>query len=401
MPSQIKICVVGLGYVGLPLAVAFGRKENINGFDINKNRIKELKNNIDKTAELSSSEIKKAKINFSFNQKIISESNFIIVAVPTPIDKNKKPDLKILLNASKIVGQNLKAGSIVVYESTVYPGCTENDCAPILEKYSKLKLNKDFYIGYSPERINPGDKIHTVENIIKVVSGSNKKTLNTVAKTYAKIIKAGIYKTSSIQVAEAAKIIENTQRDVNIALMNELKMILDKARIDYEEVIKAAGTKWNFLKFTPGLVGGHCIGVDPYYLAQKAKQLGHDPKIILAGRNINDNMAKYEARKMITYMYNNKIKVKKILILGATFKPNITDIRNSKVEDFIKELKKNKCQITIFDPFIKSNKIFGCRNIKKSQLKKYDFLVKAVNHKIFKNIKHDYQILKYAHAKQF
>ncbi|MFA6604418.1 MAG: nucleotide sugar dehydrogenase [Patescibacteria group bacterium] len=397
--KKIKICVVGLGYVGLPLAVAFGKQEAINGFDINQQRIAELQKNIDHTKEVATSDIKQAKINFSADPKIISQSNFIIIAVPTPIDKYKNPDLKPLLSASKIVGQYMTAGSIVVYESTVYPGCTESDCVPVLEKYSKLKFNKDFFVGYSPERINPGDKINTVEKIVKVISGSNTKTLDIVDKTYSKIIKAGVHRASSIQVAEAAKIIENTQRDVNIALMNELKMILDKAHIDYEEVLKAAGTKWNFLKFTPGLVGGHCISVDPYYLSQKSKSLHHNPKMILAGRSINDNMAKYEAKQLLKYIRQHKIKTKKILILGATFKANITDTRNSKVEDFIKELKKHKYQIAIYDPFIKADKIFGCQNIKKSQIKNYDFLVKAVNHKIFKNIKHHYEILKYQNVK--
>ena len=338
--KEIKICIVGLGYVGLPLAVAFGKQSKLNGFDINKKRIAQLLKNIDSTKEVASKDIKKAKITFSDNPKIISQSNFIIIAVPTPIDKYKNPDLKPLLGASKLVGQYMKVGSIIVYESTVYPGCTENDCVPVLEKYSGLKFGKDFEVGYSPERINPGDKINTVDKIVKVVSGSNQKTLNIVASVYEKIIKAGVHKASSIQVAEAAKIIENTQRDVNIALMNELKMILDKADIDYEEVLKAAGTKWNFLKFTPGLVGGHCISVDPYYLTQKAQRLHHNPQMILAGRDINDNMAKYEAKQIVSYLHKNKIKAKKILILGATFKPNITDTRNSKIEDLIQELKK-------------------------------------------------------------
>jgi len=397
--KKIKICVVGLGYVGLPLAVAFGKKAKINGFDINKKRIKELQKNIDHTKEMSQSELKKAKINFSDDPKIISESNFIIIAVPTPVDKKNNPDINILLNASKIVGQNMKKNSIIIYESTVYPGCTEDDCVPVLEKYSKLKFKKDFQVGYSPERINPGDKIHTVEKIVKVVSASDKKSLDIIANIYKKIIKAGIHKASNIQVAEAAKIIENTQRDVNIALMNEFKMIFDKAHINYEEVLKAAGTKWNFLKFTPGLVGGHCIGVDPYYLAQKAKKIGHNPKMILAGRNINDNMAKYEAKQMISYIHANKIKPKKILILGATFKANITDTRNSKVEDFIKELKKYKYSVAIYDPFIADRKIFGCQNIKKSDIKKFNFIIKAVNHNLFKNIKYDYEILKYINVK--
>ena len=306
--KEINICVVGLGYVGLPLAVAFGKQMKINGFDINKKRIKELQKNIDSNKESYSKDIKKAKINFSSDPKIIQESNFIIIAVPTPIDNYKNPNLKPLLEASKLVGQNMKKDSIIVYESTVYPGCTENDCKPVLEKYSGLKFGQDFHIGYSPERINPGDKIHTIDKIIKVVSGDNKKTLNIIAKTYTKIVKVGIYKASSIQIAEASKIIENIQRDVNIALMNELKMIFDKANINWEDVLKASGTKWNFLKFTPGLVGGHCISVDPYYLTQKAISLNCDPKMILASRDINDNMAKYEAKRILIYIRKNKIK---------------------------------------------------------------------------------------------
>ncbi|MBT4850325.1 nucleotide sugar dehydrogenase [Candidatus Parcubacteria bacterium] len=393
--KKTKICIVGLGYVGLPLAVAFGKQEKINGFDINKKRIEELKKNIDSSKETSSKDIQRAKITFSFDPKIISQSNFIIIAVPTPIDKYKNPDLRPLLSASKLVGQNLKKGSVVVYESTVYPGCTENDCVPVLEKYSKLKFGEDFQIGYSPERINPGDKVYTIDKIVKVVSGSDKKTLELVAKTYSKIIKAGVHKASSIQVAEASKIIENTQRDVNIALMNEFKMIFDKANVNWEDTLKAAGTKWNFLKFTPGLVGGHCISVDPYYLTQKAKSLHHNPKMILAGRDINDNMAKYEAKRMIRYIRKNKIKAKKILILGATFKPDVSDTRNSKIEDFANEIKKKNYQVAIFDPFIKSTRIFGCQNIKKSEIKKYDFVVKAVNHKLFKDLTPNYEILKY------
>jgi len=390
-----KICIVGLGYVGLPLAVAFGKKQEILAFDINKQRIKELKNNTDNTNEVIKKDLIKSNVIFSSNPKIIQKADFVIIAVPTPIDKDNKPDLKPLLSASKTVGENLKKNSIVVYESTVYPGCTERDCIPVLEKYSNLKFKKDFHIGYSPERINPGDRIHTVDKIVKVVSGSNKKTLNIIADTYNTIIKAGTHKAPTIKVAEAAKIIENTQRDVNIALMNELKMIFDKADIDWEDVLKAAGTKWNFLKFTPGLVGGHCIGVDPYYLAEEAKRLKHHPEMILAGRNINDKMAKYEVKRIIKYIKKNKLSINKILILGGTFKPNVPDTRNSKVEDLIKYLKKHKYKIDIYEPFIKTKRLFNCNNINKKDIKKYNFIIKAVNHKIFKNIKYDYEILKY------
>lgn len=398
MHKNIKICIVGLGYVGLPLAVAFGKKQSVNGFDINKKRIRELKNNIDITEETSTEELKNTKVNFSSNPEIIKESNFIIVAVPTPVDNKFNPDITILLNASKLVGENLKEGSIVVYESTVYPGCTETDCIPILEKYSGLKFKEDFQIGYSPERINPGDKIHTIDKIVKIVSGSNEETLNKVANIYEQIITAGVYKASSIQVAEAAKIIENTQRDVNIALMNEFKMIFDKANIDCDAVLEAAGTKWNFLKFIPGLVGGHCIGVDPYYLAKKAKELNHNPKMILSGRQVNNDMARYEATRIIDFMKKNNIS-STILLLGATFKPNITDIRNSKVEDLIIELKQNDYRVDVYDPFIKDTEIFGCKNIVKNNIKKYNFIVKTVNHDIFKDIQHHYEILKYKNDK--
>jgi len=390
-----KICIVGLGYVGLPLAVAFGKKQEILAFDINKQRIKELKNNTDNTNEVIKKDLIKSNVIFSSNPKIIQKADFVIIAVPTPIDKDNKPDLKPLLSASKTVGENLNKNSIVVYESTVYPGCTERDCIPVLEKYSNLKFKKDFHIGYSPERINPGDRIHTVDKIVKVVSGSNKKTLNIIADTYNTIIKAGTHKAPTIKVAEAAKIIENTQRDVNIALMNELKMIFDKADIDWEDVLKAAGTKWNFLKFTPGLVGGHCIGVDPYYLAEEAERLGHYPEIILAGRNINDKMAKYEVKRIIKYIKENKLNINKILILGGTFKPNVPDTRNSKIEDLIKELKKHKYKVDIYEPFIKTKTLFNCKNINKKDIKNYNFIIKTVNHKVFKNFKYDYEILKY------
>ncbi len=387
----MKICIVGLGYVGLPLAVEFGKNEEVNGFDINEKRISELKQDNDLTNEVSEESLKEAKINFSSDPNIISESDFIIIAVPTPIDDSKKPDLTLLLSASALVGKNMKEGSIIVYESTVYPGCTERDCIPVLEKESGMKYLKGFKVGYSPERINPGDKVHTVDKIVKVVSGCDEETLNTVADTYNKIIKAGTHKASSIKVAEAAKIIENTQRDINIALMNELKMIFDKADIKWQEVVQAAGTKWNFLKFTPGMVGGHCIGVDPYYLADEAKRLGHHPEIILAGRKINDDMAKYEATRLIEYMISKDIEIKgsKILILGGTFKPNIPDTRNSKVEDLINELKSNDCKIDICEPHVEGE-LFGCKNISIDQTEGYSMIVKAVNHDAFKEIKYDY-----------
>ncbi|MBW2978445.1 nucleotide sugar dehydrogenase [Candidatus Woesearchaeota archaeon] len=391
---NIKICVVGLGYVGLPLAISFSKVYSVNGFDVNEKRIEELKNNIDKTDEVASEELSKAKINLSSDPNIISESNFIIIAVPTPIDEYKKPDIRILLNASATVGKHLKQGSIVVYESTVHPGCTERDCIPILEKESGLKCLKDFKVGYSPERINPGDKVHTVEKIVKVVSGCDKETLDIVADVYSKIIKAGVHKAQSIKVAEAAKIIENTQRDINIALMNELKMIFDKAGVNWKEVLEAAGTKWNFIKFTPGLVGGHCIGVDPYYLAHEAERLGHHPQMIISGRRINDYMAKYEANRMIKYMINKEVSVKgaKILVLGGTFKPNVPDTRNSKVKDFADELKSHGCEVDICEPHVKGD-LFGLKNVNLEGKSNYDFVVKAVNHDVFKDVTIDYEIL--------
>lgn len=392
--NDVTICVVGLGYVGLPLAVAFGKICDVNGFDVNKTRIEELKNGIDNTGELSADNIKESDINFSFDPSIIKDSNFIIIAVPTPVDEANKPDLSILLDATSIVGKNLSKDAVVVYESTVYPGCTERDCVPVLEKASGLKFKTDFKVGYSPERINPGDKEHTVEKIVKVVSGCDDETLDKIASVYSKIVKSGVHKASSIKVAEAAKIIENTQRDINIALMNELKIIFDKAEINWKDVLEAANTKWNFLNFRPGLVGGHCIGVDPYYLAYEAKRLGKHPEIILAGRKINDDMAKYEAGRVIKFMLNQEVQVKdsKILILGGTFKSNVPDIRNSKVKDLIKELKSFGCKIDICEPLINKD-LFGCKNVNVEKTDGYDLVIKAVNHDVFKTIKFDYEIL--------
>lgn len=397
--KDVKICVVGLGYVGLPLAVAFGKTQKVYGFDINEERIKSLKQGLDTTNEVDEKDLSQADIEFSSDGDIIKRANFIVVAVPTPIDEQKKPDLTPLLSASKTVGQNMSKGSIVIYESTVYPGCTENDCVPVLEKESGLQYKKDFQIGYSPERINPGDKVHTVDKIVKVVSGSDENTLNIVADVYGQIVSAGIHKAPTIQVAEAAKIIENTQRDVNIALMNELKMIFDKADINWQDVLDAANTKWNFLDFTPGLVGGHCIGVDPYYLATKAEELGHHPEIILAGRHINDDMANYEAQRIIDYINKNKLQVSKILILGATFKPDVPDTRNSKVEDLVNQLKKHNYQIDICEPLVEKDELFSCQNVSIDKIDQYDLVVKAVDHKAFEGVKYNYQILKYNNAK--
>lgn len=387
----MKTCVVGLGYVGLPLAVEFGKYEEVNAFDINEKRVKELKEGIDVTNETSREDLLDAKVNYTSDPKIISESDFIIVAVPTPIDEYKNPDLTPLVGASTTVGKNLKKGSVVIYESTVYPGCTERDCVPILERESGLEYLTDFKVGYSPERINPGDKKHTLTNIVKVVSGCDKETLEVIAEQYGKIIKAGIHKAPSIKVAEASKIIENTQRDLNIALMNELKMIFDLENINYSDVLRAASTKWNFLQFYPGLVGGHCIGVDPYYLAHESKRLGHIPNVILSGRAINDDMASYEASKFIKWKNQNKNDKSRVVVLGGTFKPDVPDTRNSKVEDFINEIKKFGCEVSICEPHVE-NSLFGCENIDISEIKENDVVVKVVNHKKFKDVKTDYEL---------
>ena len=389
-----KICVVGLGYVGLPLLVEFGKLEEVNGFDINKKRIDELKSGIDRTKEVSCDDLGNVNLNFSSDPSIIKESDFVIIAVPTPVDEYNNPDLSILLSASSLVGKNLKKGAVVVYESTVYPGCTERDCVPVLEKESGLKCGEGFKVGYSPERINPGDKVHGVSNIMKLVSGWDKESLDLIAQVYGKIIKAGVYKVSSIKVAEAAKIIENTQRDINIALMNELKMIFDRMDVSWEDVLDAASTKWNFIKFTPGFVGGHCIGVDPYYLAYEAKRLGHHPEIILAGRRINDGMAKYESTRLVKFIINKGLVAgAKVLVLGGAFKPNVPDIRNSKIEDLITELKTYDYSVDICEPFI-SGDLFGCRNVSLDQRSNYDIVVRAVDHDIFKDVDVDYVAMK-------
>lgn len=385
------LCVVGLGYVGLPLAVTLGKKKQVVGFDINKERIAKLKKGIDETNEVSEEDMNRTNVLYSADPKIIRKCNFIIVAVPTPLDEFKNPDITILKNVSKTVGQYLQKGSIVVYESTVYPGCTERDCVPLLEKYSGLKFGRDFTVGYSPERINPGDAVHRVDTITKVVAGSDKRTLKIAADVYRNI--TTVHEAPSIMVAEAAKVIENTQRDINIALMNELKIIFDKVGINYKDVLEAAGTKWNFLKFSPGLVGGHCIGVDPYYLAQEAERLGHHPQLVLAGRQINDDMSKYEGNRVVEYLIsqNKRIKGANILILGATFKPDVPDMRNSKVEEFAAHLKKLGCEIAIYEPYFPEG-VFGYPTY--DSLKEYDLVVKAVHHKVFENtsIRIDYTL---------
>ncbi len=393
----MKICVIGLGYVGLPLAIRFGEVEEINGFDIDKERIRQLQDNHDWSGEATGQELQNTKVNFSSDPKIITESDFIIIAVPTPIDENRKPNLRPLLEATKTVAQNLKKDTVIVYESTVYPGCTEEDCIPVLEKVSGMTCGKDFRVGYSPERINPGDKVHTLDKIIKIISGMDQDTLDIIEKQYSKVCHAGLFKASSIKVAEAAKIIENTQRDINIALMNELKMIFDLLDIPSEEVIEAASTKWNFKRFTPGLVGGHCIGVDPYYLAFKAEMTGHHPEMILAGRRINDSMAEYEAVKIIKKMTTNGICPTKnnVLILGAAFKPNINDLRNSKVRILADELRSFGCRVFLHDPHVKDKRIWGYENIGADyDPKSFAFKILAVRHNEFRNRKFDYEVLK-------
>lgn len=394
LSKQKKICVVGLGYVGLPIALEFARKFSVIGFDINPERVEMMNNHIDPSKELEKEDFEGCDIKFTDNLKGIEPASFYVVAVPTPIDEYRRPDLKPLLSACQTVGKVLKKGDYVVFESTVYPGCTEDDCVPVLEEESGLKFIKDFKVGYSPERINPGDKEHTLTKILKVVSGCDKGSAKVIADVYASIITAGIHKASSIKVAEAAKIIENTQRDVNIALMNELSIIFNKIGINTYEVLEAAGTKWNFLRFTPGLVGGHCIGVDPYYLTHKASELGYHAKMILSGRNINDNMGQLIAREVVQHIITNdkSLKRAKVLILGATFKENVSDIRNSKVADVYNELKSYMVKVHVADPFADSDEVkyeYGY-TIQKRLDKDYDAIILAVNHDDYMNLKEDY-----------
>lgn len=354
-----KLAVIGLGYVGLPIALEFAKKISVIGFDINADRIKLMENAIDPSNELESSAFANCDIKFTNDLNILREANFYIVAVPTPVDEYNVPNLIPVIKASETIGKVLKKGDYVVFESTVYPGCTEEDCLPVIEKLSGLKMCDDFKLGYSPERINPGDKEHTLSSIVKVVSGCDQESLETIAKVYELVVKAGVHQASSIKVAEAAKIIENTQRDLNIALMNELSIIFDKMGINTFEVLAAAGTKWNFLKFQPGLVGGHCIGVDPYYLTYKSQKLGYDSQVILAGRSINDGMAGYVARKVLMHIIkeNGNVKEAKVLVMGATFKENVSDIRNSKVADIIHELKSYSLNVHVTDPHADSKEL--------------------------------------------
>ena len=396
LTPNTKIAVVGLGYVGLPLAVAFAKHFPVIGYDINSQRIEELKKGIDRTKEVEKEELLNPNITYTSDEKLLKDADVIIITVPTPTDKHKNPDLRFLKEASKTVGRNLKKGAIVVYESTVFPGCTEEVCIPILEKESKMQWKKDFFVGYSPERINPGDKRHTLENIIKVVSGDTKETAEFLAKLYGKIIKAGVHVAASIKTAETAKVIENTQRDINIALMNELAMLFDKLGVDTKEVLEAASTKWNFLKFEPGLVGGHCIPEDPYYLAYKAKELGFHPQLILAGRRTNDYMPIFIAQKIIKLLIKTGkiIQNSKILILGITFKENVPDVRNSKVADMIKELQDYGVRVYVYDPLANPEEVKKYYQINlienPEKYAPYDGIVVAVKHDSFKNLNLSY-----------
>ena len=400
-----KICIVGLGYVGLPLAITFSEKYPVVGYDIAGWRIKELNKEYDRTLEVNKKELKEAiKRGIKFTNKLddIKDANIYIITVPTPIDKHKNPDLTPLVKASETIAKVLKKGDIVIYESTVYPGCTEEVCVPILEKVSTLKFNEDFFVGYSPERINPGDKKHTVKKILKVTSGSTPQIAKEIDALYASVIEAGTHLAPSIKVAEAAKVIENTQRDINIAFVNELALIFDKLGIDTKDVLDAAGTKWNFLKFTPGLVGGHCIGVDPYYLTYKAKEIGYHPEIILAGRRLNDNMGMFVANKLVKLMIQkgHTIKGAKVLVLGITFKENCPDIRNSRVIDVISELKDFGVKVDVYDPWADKEEVkreYGLElllTITYQQLLNYNGIVLAVAHNEFKEIEKELKELK-------
>ncbi len=391
MNQDIKLGIIGLGYVGLPLAVAFGKVRDVVGYDVNQERISELQKGIDKTNEIDNKILNNTSVKFTNDEKSLDNCNFFIVTVPTPIDDNCNPDLSYLESASRLVGRHIKINSIIVYESTVYPGATEEICVPILEEISGLKFNDDFFVGYSPERINPGDKVHTLDKLVKVVSGSNKKTTNVINDLYKEIIHAGTHVAESIKVAEAAKVIENTQRDLNIALINELSLIFKKMDIDTYSVLDAAKTKWNFLDFRPGLVGGHCIGVDPYYLTFKAQQLKYKPEIILAGRKLNDSMAKNVSSFFIEALNKNDIDVTKsrILILGLTFKENCPDLRNSKVFDIVKELINNDINVDIYEPNVSMEDkidLLGAMLNNNPQQNTYDGIILAVAHDEFSKL---------------
>ena len=394
MDKKAKLAVIGLGYVGLPIALEFAKKISVIGFDINESRVERMKQCIDPSNELTKEDFNGCDIHFTSKLDELKEARFFVVAVPTPVDQHNVPDLTPVKKASETIGKVLKKGDYVVFESTVYPGCTEEDCLPIIEQLSGLKNIKDFKLGYSPERINPGDKTHTLAKVIKVVSGCDAESLGEIAKVYELVVTAGVHRASSIKVAEAAKIIENTQRDLNIALMNELSIIFDKMNINTYEVLEAAGTKWNFLKFHPGLVGGHCIGVDPYYLTYKSSELGFDSKVILAGRYINDGMSLYVARKVVRYITKNVSNVQsaRVLVLGATFKENVSDIRNSKVADVVKELQSFSVNVDVHDPYASSEELmheygFGLTEINGTD---YDAVILAVPHEPFKKMDNAY-----------
>jgi UDP-N-acetyl-D-galactosamine dehydrogenase len=392
--KKAKLAVIGLGYVGLPIALEFARKISVIGFDINSKRIEMMKHGIDPSNELEKKDFDGCDIAFTDSLDVLREARFFIVAVPTPVDEHNVPDLTPVKKASDTVGKVIKKGDYVVFESTVYPGCTEEDCLPVIEKLSGLKNVIDFKSGYSPERINPGDKTHTLAKIIKVVSGCDAESLEEIAKVYELVVEAGVHKASSIKVAEAAKIIENTQRDLNIALMNELSVIFGMMGINTYEVLEAAGTKWNFLKFQPGLVGGHCIGVDPYYLTYKASELGYDAEVILAGRNINDNMAKYVAKIVVQHIIKNSgdVKLSKVLIKGATFKENVSDIRNSKVADVVKALQSYYVNVDVEDPHADSDELqheYGFGLAEKTGTD-YDAVIITVPHNDYKELNDAY-----------
>ncbi len=386
-----RIGVIGLGYVGLPLAVEFGKVFDTVGFDINSKRVDELNKGIDRTLEVEAKDLKSAKLlNCTSKLEELKKCDFFIVAVPTPVDKYKNPDLTPLIRASETVGKVIKKKDIVVYESTVYPGATEEDCIPVVEKISGLKMNKDFFCGFSPERINPGDKVHTLTTIKKITSGSTPESAEEIDQVYRKVIKAGTHKASSIKVAEAAKVIENSQRDINIAFVNELAVLFDRMGIDTIEVLEAAGTKWNFLPFRPGLVGGHCIGVDPYYLTHKAEEIGYHPEVILAGRRINDNMGTFVANKVIKLMIGkgHTIKDSRVMVLGMTFKENCPDIRNSRVIDIINELNEFGCRVDVYDPWADRHEVkeeYGVDLVAKPG-KNYSAVICAVAHDEFRKI---------------
>ncbi|MES2881685.1 MAG: nucleotide sugar dehydrogenase [Bacteroidota bacterium] len=389
-----KLAVIGLGYVGLPIALEFAKKLSVIGFDIHAGRIEMMKNGIDPSKELEKDAFDGCDITFTNSLDVLREAKFFIVAVPTPVDEHNVPDLTPVKRASETIGKVIKQGDYVVFESTVYPGCTEEDCLPIIEKLSGLKNIVDFKLGYSPERINPGDKHHTLASIVKVAAGCDAESLENIAKVYELVVKAGVHRASSIKVAEAAKIIENTQRDLNIALMNELSIIFDKMNINTYEVLAAAGTKWNFLNFTPGLVGGHCIGVDPYYLTYKASELGYTSRVILAGRHINDNMSIYVARKIVRHIISNvsDVKAAKVLVMGATFKENVSDIRNSKVADVVKELKEFFLNVDVVDPHADTEELqheygFGLAT---ETAKDYDAVIVTVCHEPYAHLDENY-----------